>query len=91
MSRRLQTLALPFLLMVLGCSTTPTMPDLQSAVKAVPCVELPIIAYHAPTSQPDANNWIAGRLVDTDNSLDTPDTVLQVRKFNAARRAVCGP
>lgn len=93
MSKRLLTPALLSTILLLGCSTTPTIPaqPAGSPLKAVPCTEVPVIDYHAPKDAPSANAWIAGTLPDPQNRYDTPDTVIQVRRNNAARAAVCGP
>lgn len=93
-SRPLLPLAMLFLTMpLLSCGTVPT-PVLQSsasAVKAVPCVEIPVIRWHSPTTLPEAKAWTAGTLPDPGNVYDTPSTVRAIRLFNAARGAVCGP
>lgn len=85
--------ALLLLTPMLSCGTSPTpVPQAQAGpAKAVPCVELPSIAYHAPKTKPEVDQWLGGDLADISNSLDTPDTVQAVRQFNAARDAVCGP
>lgn len=80
--------------MLAACSTTPPTvgpPNHSSAVKAIPCVEVPVIPYHAPTTASAASAWLAGTLPDPSNAFDTPGTVTAVRKANAARTAVCGP
>lgn len=90
-------LALPAMLslMMLGaCSTTAPTPVQHSAdspIKAVPCTELPIIHYHIPSTAPAITLWLKPGYTDPTNALDTPETVMQVRKNNAARNAVCGP
>lgn len=72
--------------------TLPTL-DRQSpysAVKALPCTEVPVIPYHAPQNATELAALLAGRLPDPKNVYDTPATILAVRKTNAARNAVCG-
>ena len=98
--RRLRTPALLFLTMLAqSCATlkipapppAPAPVIVSSPVKAVPCVELPVIRFHAPTNLPDTKAWLAGALPDPTNAYDTPGTVDAIRKLNAARGAVCGP
>lgn len=94
MSKKRLMLALPFLMMLLtSCQTAPTpvLSSQASAVKAVPCVELPVIRFHAPATLSDVEAWSAGTLPDPGNGLDTPSTVSAIRKANAAVAAICGP
>lgn len=91
--RKLKRLAIASVLIPLtSCETIGTaVPRTDHAIlNAVPCPELPPILYHAPRNATEIVQWQAGRLVDTSNTLDTPETVEAVRKFNAARDAVCG-
>lgn len=86
--------ALCGMMMLAACSTTPPTAALTSptsAVKAVPCVEVPMIPYHAPTTASAVSAWLAGTLPDPKNAYDTPGTAAAVRRQNAARNAVCGP
>lgn len=93
MSRKLKQLVTVSAAVLLTSCSTNTISGRSAPVilKAVPCPQLPGIGYHAPTTESDVANWQAGRLVDTSNKLDTPATVEAIRKFNAARDAVCGP
>jgi hypothetical protein len=61
----------------------------NSPAKAIPCIEAPIIVYHAPQDAPTAKIWLSGGLADPQNLFDTPSTVMAIRQFNAARNAVC--
>lgn len=76
-----------------SCQTppTPALPSQASAVKAVPCVSLGLLSYHAPTNAADASKWFSGLFPDPTNAYDTPSTVTSVRSQNAAIKAVCGP
>ncbi len=94
---RLRALTLPGLLLLMtltACSTTQPMPAPQrvaSPAKAIPCVEAPIIRFHAPANAAEVGAWLAGKLPDPSNVYDTPETVAAVRRANAARAAVCSP
>ena len=79
------------ILPLISCATqqTPAQPG-PSPIRAVPCVELPVIAFHAPIGEADLVAFLAGRLPDPGNVYDTPETVDAIRHFNAARNAVCG-
>lgn len=93
MWQRLKRLAIASVLIPLtSCETIGTAAQRtdHAILNAVPCPELPPIIYHAPRNATEIVQWQAGRLVDTSNTLDTPETVEAVRKFNAARDAVCG-
>ena len=82
------------MMMLVACSTTPPTAALQSPnspVRAVPCVEVPVIPYHAPQNATELGALLAGTLPDPKNVYDTPPTIAAVRKANAARNAVCGP
>lgn len=63
----------------------------QPAAAAVPCLVLTKVIYHAPKTQPEANEWLAGNLQDPLNHYDTPSTVSQIRKINAKISALCPP
>lgn len=82
------------MMMLVACSTirtTEAPPNLNSAVKALPCTEQPAIAYHAPQNATELAALVAGTLPDPKNVYDTPNTILAIRKANAARGAICGP
>lgn len=94
MLKPLRTPALLCAMMLTACSTTqptPALPSPNSPIKAVPCTELPVLAYHAPDTAEGIREWLAGALPDPQNAYDTPSTVAAVRRANAARSAVCGP
>jgi hypothetical protein len=96
-SRRLRMPALLCLTMLAqSCGTLkiaapPTAPIISSPVRAIPCIETPAIAFHAPLDSADAKKWLAGTLPDPKNAYDTPSTVQAIRQANAARLAVCAP
>lgn len=80
-------------MMLSACSTTtptrgPQSPN--SPVKAIPCVEVPVIPYHAPKTATDLGALLAGTLPDPKNAYDTPSTIAAIRRANAARGAICG-
>lgn len=84
--------ALLFLTTLAACSTTQPTPVLPtSALKAVPCVSLGLLSYHAPTDATTASKWFSGPFHDPTNAFDTPSTVTAIRSQNAAIKAVCGP
>lgn len=87
--------ALLLMTLLISCTTAPTqappLPSPNAAIKAIPCVEVPVIKFHAPTDAAEVGNWLSGALPDPENSLDTPSTVAAIRRANAARAAVCGP
>lgn len=60
-----------------------------SSVQAVPCPSLPPLHYKAPTNKVDADSFIAKTLADPKNSYDTPETVTEILKLNAAIASVC--
>ena len=91
MLRKPLTLVPAFLILLLGCSTIQTTQGQRTAIKAVPCTEIPTIRYHAPLDAASIKLWLEGALLDPSNGYDTTDTVAQVRRNNAARKAVCGP
>lgn len=70
--------------------TTLGLPSPSSSVKAVPCTELTIIVFHAPTTPVEAQAYLDGHLPDPKNAYDTPQTTAAVRRNNAAIGAVCG-
>jgi hypothetical protein len=72
-----------------GTATTPGLSPAASAVKAVPCVSLRQLPYHAPDNALDLNEWLAGALADPENTYDTTATVALIRGQNAAIAAVC--
>jgi len=88
-ARRL--LAIAFLTTLGACTTTP--PTAGSALPArttptataryVPCAADPIISYNAPDPDHPVNETAA-------NIYDTPPTISQIRKNNAARIESCG-
>jgi hypothetical protein len=59
-------------------------------VRAVPCLSLGQIKYHAPKTLTEVEDWSAGKLPDTTNHFDTPDTVQTIRSQNASIAAICG-
>lgn len=66
-------------------------PQTSSApVQAVPCPSDPSFGYHAPKSPEDVAVWLKGALPDPTNRYDTPGTVSNIRRHNAAVVAVCG-
>lgn len=91
MFKRLPMLGMLSILVLPGCSTTAPISARGSPVKAVPCVNLPVITLHTPKDMASGQAWFSGKLPDPSNIYDTPDTVLQIRRNNAARNAICGP
>lgn len=94
MSRRLTTLAMLCLTIpLLSCETLTTLGQHDavpsSSVQAIPCPTDPIIKYHAPTTGADVTAWINGSLADQSNQFDTPATVSEIRRHNAAVKSVC--
>lgn len=59
--------------------------------KTIPCVSAPLLHFHAPTELAEVKAWIGGTLADPKNGYDTPETAAEIRRFDAARAAVCGP
>lgn len=79
--RRYRLRMLPALLsltMLPACTTTQTT---AAVVREIPCDAVPVITFSAP--------FMTG-VDDSANVYDTPDTIAQVRRNNAAWRAVCG-
>ena len=77
-----------------ACSTTrqiEALPSPSSPVKAVPCVEVPAIPYHAPQNATELTALLDGTLPDPKNVYDTPSTITAIRRANAAINAVCQP
>lgn len=67
-----------------------TPPEATKPVRAVPCLSLGQIKYHAPKTLTEVEDWSDGKLPDQTNHFDTPDTVQAVRDQNAAISAICG-
>lgn len=79
MSRRARWLLLPALLsatITASCSMIPT----TEAARAIPCDAVPVISFSAP---------FMAQAKDEENIYDSQQTVGQVRRHNAAWRAVC--
>lgn len=94
MSKKLTTLAiLPALMLLQSCQTPTTAvsapQSAASPVQAIPCPSEPPIDYAAPRDPKDAAAWLAGNFPDPTNRYDTPVTVDQIRKHNAAVASVC--
>lgn len=91
--KRIRLVSLLMTVPLLSCQTAPTpaLPSQASAVKAIPCVSLGLLSYHAPTNAADASKWFSGSFPDPLNGYDTPSTVTSIRSQNAAIKAVCGP
>ena len=92
MRARLKMLGIGSLLILAACQTIPITSGQQTAsVQSVPCPSLPEIVFRAPktNSQVEAL-WLKNGLPDPKNAYDTPETVLEIKQFNAARAAVCG-
>jgi hypothetical protein len=76
---------------MLSCATT-TTPGPQAAaskVQAVPCPSLPPLHYHAPQTKAEADKFIGRQFPDPQNVYDTPETVTEILRMNAAIAAVC--
>ncbi len=74
-----------------SCQTLPTggQTSPSAAIKAVPCVNLPVMAYHAPTDAQSLQKWLSGALPDPQNVYDTPSSVASIRRTNAAINSIC--
>ena len=59
-------------------------------VNSIPCPSVPFLKYRAPTTKELADSFIAKTLADPMNVYDTPETVTEILKTNAAINAVCG-
>lgn len=76
------------MLLATGCATT-SIPSARTPAiavasrgKVIPCRQAPPIGFAAPVRLNEP---------DPENTIDTPETVGDIRRFNAVRDAICAP